>query len=58
MSRTSFWLGLALWGLVMYVIPFDALVTILFIMGSLSLLGVCVMLMGYIVYKVNGGPYD
>ena len=58
MNRTSFWLGLALWGLVMSTIVSNGLVVILILMGALCLLGVCVVGMGYVVYKINRGPYD
>ena len=58
MSRTSFWLGLALWGIVMSAIVSNGLVVILILMGALSILGVCVVGMGCVVYKINRGPYD
>jgi len=58
MSRTSFWLGLALWGLVMSTIVSNGLVVILILMGALALMGVCVVGVGCVVYKINRGPYD
>ena len=58
MSRTSFWLGLALWGIVMSAIVSNGLVVILILMGALSLMGVCVVGVGCVVYKINRGPYD
>jgi len=58
MTRTSIYLGLALWGLVVWAIPFDTLMIVLALMGALALLGVCVVLMGYIVYKRQGGFDD
>ena len=58
MTRTSIFLGLALWGVVMTVIPFDALMILLALMGALSLLGVCVVLMGYVVYRVDQRRFD
>jgi len=58
MTRTSVYLGLALWGLVMSAIVSNGLVIVLIIMGALSLIGVCVVLMGYVVYKAQGGFDD
>ena len=58
MSRTSFWLGLALWGLVLSIIVSNGLVIILILMGAFLLHGLCVEGMGFVVYKINRGPYD
>ena len=58
MVRSSFWLGLVLWGIVMSAIVSNGLVVILILMGALSLMGVCVVGVGCVVYKINRGPYD
>lgn len=49
MNRTSVFLGLALWGVVIYLIPRDIFMQLLAGIGAIALIGVCVIIMRVIL---------
>lgn len=55
MTRTSVYLGLMLWGFIMFVVPTEILYDILVVLGALGLLGLCAVLIGYIINRCFDG---
>ena len=49
MTRTSVYVGLMLWGLIIYLFPEDGLMQFLAAVGAIALMGFCVIIINVIL---------